>query len=152
MDVDYLTCDIVPEFGELNVAQECYSGRDCKGELMCCLSGCTLHCVPPMKVNPVVYVKPGDCPQDVDYPTCDAVPLAECNIDQNCKETKKCCYSGCLRLCLLPLKAKRGICPRYNASLCIGIKPLPDECHADNQCPGTDKCCKKCRYQCTPAL
>ncbi|XP_075451345.1 porwaprin-b-like [Ascaphus truei] len=96
-------------------------------------------------VTPVKPVKTGVCPQNVDYPTCDVASFVpECNTDANCTGTKKCCYSGCRKRCLLPLKkVKNSFCPYASF--------LPDECHADDQCQGSDKCCKKCRSLCTPA-
>ncbi|XP_069584681.1 WAP four-disulfide core domain protein 8-like [Ranitomeya imitator] len=97
--------------------------------------------------------KPGTCPLDVDYPTCnptvDYVP--ECRTDKECKGPRKCCWSGCRKCCLLPLQPKLNPCPYFDHSICIRVRPLPAECHNDNQCQGTDRCCcANCRRQCTP--
>ncbi|XP_075716881.1 uncharacterized protein LOC142758994 [Rhinoderma darwinii] len=99
--------------------------------------------------------KPGTCPADVDYPTCQdsMIYKNECDIDQDCEGKSKCCYSGCRKRCLLPLEDKMNPCPYFNHSICIYARPLPPDCHTDNQCPGSDRCCCfNCRHQCTPTV
>ncbi|XP_073529713.1 uncharacterized protein [Phyllobates terribilis] len=99
--------------------------------------------------------KPGTCPADVDYPTCNPLIKVkpECYKDKDCNGMKKCCYSGCNQRCLLPIQAKRNPCPCFDDSRCIYVKPLPYECHSDSQCQGTERCCfSNCRYQCTPTV
>ncbi|XP_063297929.1 WAP four-disulfide core domain protein 8-like isoform X1 [Pelobates fuscus] len=97
--------------------------------------------------------KPGSCPLDVDYPRCDSVnttnPKNECRTDGDCKEDRKCCFSGCQNKCLLPLKDKLDSCRYYDASICIRVIALPSNCHTDEQCQGTDRCCCGCSRRCT---
>ncbi|XP_073528973.1 uncharacterized protein [Phyllobates terribilis] len=96
--------------------------------------------------------KPGCCPADVDYPTCNPLIKVkpECYKDKDCNGMKKCCYSGCNQRCLLPLQAKLNPCPYFNHSICILVRPMAPECHKDDQCQGTERCCCcNCRRQCT---
>ncbi|CAH2299220.1 whey acidic -like [Pelobates cultripes] len=92
--------------------------------------------------------KPGICPLDVDYPRCDSVNANNqdngCQKDSDCEGEKKCCFSGCQKQCLLPLKAKLDPCPSYDPSICARIRLPPGNCHMDNQCQGTERCCFYC--------
>ncbi|XP_053317290.1 whey acidic protein-like [Spea bombifrons] len=102
-----------------------------------------------------IKLKPGTCPLNVDYPTCEnAMPQkSECETDADCRGKKKCCYSGCRNRCLDPLTAKVDSCPYFNASICMFARPLPNECHSDKQCPGSQRCCCfNCRRQCSPTV
>ncbi|XP_040203967.1 whey acidic protein-like isoform X1 [Rana temporaria] len=100
-----------------------------------------------------MVVDPPKCPLNVDYPKCG--PKREedqCKVDKDCEGGRKCCTSGCKKLCLMTLKAKSGSCPLYEASLCNSEPPSPNECHRDDQCPGSHKCCYQCRRRCTQIL
>ncbi|XP_073413917.1 uncharacterized protein [Dendrobates tinctorius] len=97
--------------------------------------------------------KPGMCPLDVDYPTCDLSVdiVSECRRDKDCSGSRICCWSGCRKRCLLPLQPKQNPCPYFNHSICILARPMPSDCHNDKQCQGPDRCCCcNCRRQCTP--
>uniref|UniRef100_A0A8C5WD09 WAP domain-containing protein n=1 Tax=Leptobrachium leishanense TaxID=445787 RepID=A0A8C5WD09_9ANUR len=131
--------------------------------LLGCLLACTASAILPY---PGIKVKPGQCPKDVDYPTCDFttddVKDSECLIDQDCKGKAKCCYSGCQNRCRLPLEVKPGQCPAQpkkcplvaavegpdlsdaNEDL---IKP-PRRCKTDADCTGDQKCCDYCGMTC----
>uniref|UniRef100_A0A8C5PZN8 WAP domain-containing protein n=1 Tax=Leptobrachium leishanense TaxID=445787 RepID=A0A8C5PZN8_9ANUR len=122
--------------------------------LLGCLLACTASAILPY---PGIKVKPGQCPKDVDYPTCDFttddVKDSECLIDQDCKGKAKCCYSGCQNRCRLPLEDKTDACPSHNAAPCIAIRPSPSDCHDDQQCQGSERCCcHNCNYQCVPTV
>ncbi|CAH2319363.1 whey acidic -like [Pelobates cultripes] len=92
--------------------------------------------------------KPGSCPLDVDYPRCDSVNVNnlknDCRTDRDCKGDRKCCFSGCQKQCLLPLKDKLDSCPSYDPSICAVIRLSPSNCHTDEQCQGTERCCCFC--------
>ncbi|XP_018430196.1 PREDICTED: whey acidic protein-like [Nanorana parkeri] len=100
-----------------------------------------------------MVVESTKCPLDVDYPKCGPVKVEDqCKKDTDCEGRRKCCTSGCKKLCLMTLKVKSGRCPSYEHSLCNSEQPIPHECHRDDQCPGSHKCCYQCRRQCTLIL
>ncbi|XP_053317092.1 whey acidic protein-like isoform X2 [Spea bombifrons] len=102
-----------------------------------------------------IVVDTSRCPLDVDYPRCGIDPVSgesECWTNRDCKRRQKCCFSGCRKRCLVPLKAKTGSCPPFNLSLCSHENYLPHECKDDEQCQGSSKCCKRCRYECTTMM
>ncbi|OCT56661.1 whey acidic protein [Xenopus laevis] len=102
--------------------------------------------------------KPGECPEDVDYPKCSGGNnnpnnQKECDRDRECDGKKKCCFSSCRNRCLEPLQDKGDFCPYFDDSFCKNVRPLPAECNRDRQCKGTDRCCSyNCRQQCTPTV
>ncbi|XP_040204008.1 antileukoproteinase-like [Rana temporaria] len=97
--------------------------------------------------------KPGTCPANVDYPDEGSMLQNTCTTDQDCQDTRKCCYSGGRRQCLLPLDAKEDSCPIFNPLECVTVKPARSECHSDDQCQGTERCCNYwCRMACTPTV
>ncbi|XP_040282886.1 WAP four-disulfide core domain protein 3-like [Bufo bufo] len=109
----------------------------------------------PEKIKPP-REKPGTCPADVDYPTCKTPPNPDsilCFSDHDCEGEKKCCFSGCINQCLIPLKVKNDSCPYFNHSICVHVRPSPSQCHSDDQCQGTDRCCcSGCNRQCVPTV
>ncbi|XP_053565401.1 WAP four-disulfide core domain protein 3-like isoform X1 [Bombina bombina] len=107
-------------------------------------------------IIPKPFVKPGSCPNELDYPLCKLLsfsPKPECSVDSQCPGNMKCCLYRCTRSCVTPLQKKIGQCPFFFCGTCATIKPLPYECHSDQQCPGTERCCFiNCRRQCTATV
>ncbi|XP_054995921.1 WAP four-disulfide core domain protein 15A-like [Sorex araneus] len=48
-----------------------------------------------------ILQKPGFCPDS--WYVCPVVLIADCWIDSNCKESKKCCFYHCKQQCMLPV-------------------------------------------------
>ncbi|XP_077345432.1 uncharacterized protein LOC143989238 isoform X3 [Lithobates pipiens] len=131
----------------------CMSDDDCLGKQKCCTRKCRQECTDPLPCPPIPLEKPGTCPTNVDYPVEGSMFQNDCAIDQDCQDTRKCCFSGGRRQCLLPLQAKENACPLFNTLECITVRPSPTECHSDDQCQGTERCCYYwCRNQCTPTV
>ncbi|XP_030054430.1 WAP four-disulfide core domain protein 8 [Microcaecilia unicolor] len=94
--------------------------------------------------------KSGSCPLELDGLPCasgDQTPL--CSSDSNCTEDEKCCNYNCKFQCVKPVQSKHGVCPEWDASICIYVRPGPGQCQNDVQCPGNMRCCYYgCKQQC----
>uniref|UniRef100_A0A8C5MW24 WAP domain-containing protein n=1 Tax=Leptobrachium leishanense TaxID=445787 RepID=A0A8C5MW24_9ANUR len=102
-------------------------------------------------------MKPGQCPNEVDNPSCSSSPIPDetekCVTDRDCEGKKKCCFYKCYNRCLLPLEDKTDACPSHNATRCMISRPLPSNCHDDKQCQGSERCCcSNCNYKCVPTV
>ncbi|XP_041419644.1 whey acidic protein-like [Xenopus laevis] len=97
--------------------------------------------------------KPGKCPAPVNLEACDKSVKSQCDNDQQCSGSRKCCSNGCRNICLLPLEDKKDSCPFFDAQICALMFPLEDECKTDDQCQGKQRCCcSNCRLECTPTV
>ncbi|XP_070544252.1 SCO-spondin-like [Ptychodera flava] len=135
-----LVCDYV---------NECSIDSDCTENRKCCSNGCGKVCS-----SPQTMVKYGQCPRNViTSETCneDTIFNHECEVDDQCPGTKKCCTRGCNRVCMdVWQTVKVGQCPSLTTedyeSCQTGVV-----CNTDDDCNGNKKCCNtpcggtKCR-------
>ncbi len=124
---------------------ECTSDSDCFDDKKCCGNGCGMVCQ-----YPVIFEVPhaGFCPvvNDTDGALCIDPP--PCEVDQECSQSKKCCFNGCSKLCTTPEKTDEN-----KVGLCTGDVPAgvdwewnpksncSSACSNDKHCAGDEKCC-----------
>ncbi|XP_072304750.1 uncharacterized protein [Eucyclogobius newberryi] len=115
----------------------CSSDSDCEKDLKCCSNGCGRVCMKPVR-EPVE--KPGVCPGLIlEFEDLSVCPM-QCTSDSDCEKDLKCCFGGCGRTCMKPVRVvpepKPGSCPRPNHfGTCV------NSCSSDSDCEKDLKCC-----------
>ncbi|XP_033108270.1 zonadhesin-like [Anneissia japonica] len=148
---------------------ECTADSECGQDWKCCSDGgCSRICRPPVShteptdpMQPIVPQEPspqipdfntkeGVCPKITITRWDQTICLAECSVDTDCIDTKKCCSSGCRRTCVMPLPTntvKKGLCPIVQPR--ATCQSNVDICGVDNECTGNKKCCYNgCHMEC----
>uniref|UniRef100_A0A8D2Q4C6 WAP domain-containing protein n=1 Tax=Varanus komodoensis TaxID=61221 RepID=A0A8D2Q4C6_VARKO len=84
---------------------KCHHDFKCPGNMKCCEQGCGKKCVPPVfgTVPSKFIVLPGTCPA-VSKLCLDPSFKNECEQDEQCSQTKKCCLQVCGKACVAPLQ------------------------------------------------
>ncbi|XP_063775528.1 low-density lipoprotein receptor-related protein 2-like isoform X2 [Pseudophryne corroboree] len=76
-------------------------------------------------------------------------PSNKCRRGSDCGEAGKCCISADGQQCVTTAPDVSRVCPSYDASICVHVRPGAPQCHNDSQCPSSKICCCfNCGWQC----